>query len=257
MPLLVKIILASLVGGLFSLVGGFALLARASWVKRFSIHLVSFAIGALLATAFLDLLPESLELAEEGGLIDPRALFVYALFGVVLFFVLERLIIHFHPHHHKDTEEHHHPTPTLLLFGDTVHNFIDGGVIAASFIADPSLGVLATAAVAAHEIPQEIGDFSVMLHHGWSRPRVMWANVFSSLASLVGAIVVFVMRDTLQPLLPQLLAVTAGIFIYIAAADLIPDVSKDAPRDRSSHIFVLMFLGIAAVWILGRYLGAH
>jgi len=152
MPLLVKIILASLIGGLFSLVGGFALLARASWVKRFSIHLVSFAIGALLATAFLDLLPESLELAEEGGLIDPRALFVYALFGVVLFFVLERLIIHFHPHHHEDTEEHHHPTPTLLLFGDTVHNFIDGGVIAASFIADPSLGVLATAAVVERDL---------------------------------------------------------------------------------------------------------
>lgn len=261
MPLLLKIIIASLAGGLFSLVGGIVLLARAEWVRKFSVHFVSFAVGALLAAAFLDLLPEALELGEEAGLQEPQALFGFTLIGLLGFFVLERVIFKFHPHHHESLAEpeahHHHPAPTLLLIGDTVHNFIDGALIAVTFLADPALGILTTIAVAAHEIPQEIGDFSVMLTHGWSKKKVLWVNVFSSLASVLGAILAFGLREAVVPFLPQSLALTAGIFIYIAGSDLIPDISHESNRDKLSHILVLLLLGIFAVGILGVFLEGH
>lgn len=262
MPILTKIIIASLVGGLFSLVGGVAILSRPSWVRKFTIHFISFAIGALLATALLDLLPEALEFADEAGLPEPHSIFIFVLAGFLGFFILEKLIFKFHPHHHEHLEEegaehHHHPVATLLLIGDTAHNFIDGVLIAITFLAEPALGVLTTVAVAAHEIPQEIGDFSVMLAHGWSRAKVLWANIGSSLMSLAGAILAFFARDFLGPVLPQLLALTAGVFIYIAAVDLIPDVSHERSRDKLSHILILLLLGILAVGFLGFYLEGH
>lgn len=261
MPLLLKIIIASLAGGLFSLVGGVVLLARADWVRKFSVHFVSFAVGALLAAAFLDLLPEALEFGQEAGFLQPQALFSFTLFGLLGFFVLERVIFKFHPHHHESLGEpdahHHHPAPTMLLIGDTVHNFIDGALIAVTFLADPAIGVLTTIAVAAHEIPQEIGDFSVMLSHGWSRKKVLWANVSSSLMSVVGALLAFGLKDLIVPFLPQALALTAGIFIYIAGSDLIPDIAHESNRDKLSHILLLLLLGIFAVGILGAYLEAR
>lgn len=245
MSLLLKIFLASFISGVLSLIGGIALLFKAHWVRRFSIHFTSFAVGALLATAFLDLLPEA------------NGEFIYVLLGILGIFVLERLVLKFHPHHHEDTAEHHHPVPTLLMIGDTIHNFIDGILIAISFLTDPSLGVLATFAVAAHELPQEISDFSVMLNHGWARKKVLFANLFSSLASVAGALLGFAIRGILEPWLPQLLALTAGIFIYIAIADLMPDISGKSPRDKFSHVLILLILGVIAVWGLGALIEAH
>lgn len=259
MPLLLKIIFASLITGLLGLAGGgLTLLWKTEWVKKFSLHLISFAIGVLLATATLDLLPESIELAGK----NIEGLFIGLLAGIVGFFGLERLIFKFHPHHHEDdelagAEAHHHVAPVLLLVGDTVHNFIDGILIAVTFLANPALGLLTAVAVAAHEIPQEISDFSIMLFHGWSRKKVVWANIFSAFSSLVGAIAAFAFRDLIFPYIPQLLAFTAGVFIYIAVADLIPDVSQKTGSDKISHILVLLLLGIASVWILGIYLEAH
>src|SRR3989338_1453711 len=148
--LLLKIITASLFCGLLALVGGVALLFRVDWVRRFAVHLTSFAVGVMLSAAFLDLLPEALE-AADGGF---SSVLVATLAGVVGFFFLERLIFKFHPHHHGDSEDHHHPLPIMLTIGDTVHNFIDGVLIAISFLIEPTLGILATFAVAAHEVPQ-------------------------------------------------------------------------------------------------------
>lgn len=255
MPLLAKILIASLIGGLLSLFGGIALLARASWVRKFSLHFVSFAAGAILSAGLLDLLPEALEFAKlSGG--DTTVVFVSVLAGILAFFILEQILYRFHPHHHEDAGagEHNHATPQLLLIGDTIHNFIDGILIAVTFLANPSLGVLTTVAVAVHEIPQEIGDFSVMLTHGWSRRKVLWSNVVSSLASLLGAVLAFSAQNLLVPHLPALLALAAGIFIYIAVADLIPDLSHGIGRDKPSHVLAMLLLGIFTVGILGVYL---
>ena len=246
MPVLAKILIASAVGGLFALAGGVILLFRAGWVRRFALHFTSYAVGVLLAAAFLDLLPEALEFAEE-----PRAVLAAALAGIVLFFILERLIFKFHPHHHGESGDHHHALPALLMAGDTAHNFIDGVLIAISFLTDPGLGVLATFAVLAHELPQEISDFSIMLKHGWSHARVLWGNVLSSLASVAGALLAFAGRSYLEPVLPQLLGFTAGIFIYIAASDLMADISEEEFRDKTWHVIVLLALGIATIWALG------
>ena len=264
MSILTKIIFASLISGLLGLTGGIVLLFKHNWVRKFSLHLISFAVGVLLATAILDLLPEAVELAE-GMETHAEDLFIGLLVGIVGFFSMERMIFKFHPHHHGDVDDlaltgqsaHHHPAPTMLLIGDTIHNFIDGVLIAITFIANPGLGILTAVAVAAHELPQEFSDFSVMLSHGWSRRRVLWANILSALASVVGAISAFVLRDLIIPFLPQLLSFTAGIFIYIAIADLIPEVTHESLRDKTLHVFALVFLGILSVLVLGFYLEAH
>lgn len=245
------IVLFSLLSGVLSLAGGLLLLKRPALVRRFSIHFVSFAVGAFLGTAFLDILPEAFALAAE----RPESLFSFVLAGILLFFVLERLIFRFHPHHHTDDGlEHHHATPILLLVGDTLHNFIDGAVIALAFLTDISLGIITALAVAAHELPQEMSDFSVMLNHGWKKAKVFWANVGSAFANLIGAVGAYLARDFLTPALAPLLAITAGIFIYIASADLIPELSTGKKPDKTSHVLLLVFLGVAVVAILKRLL---
>lgn len=254
MPVLLWILAGCIVSGALSLAGGFFLLYKADWIRKFSAHLVSFAVGALLATAFLDLLPEAFEHGEKSG-VGLETLFLAVMVGILGFFILESLILKFHPHHHEDEDEfHHHATPKLLLIGDTFHNFIDGVVIAGAFLTNVPLGIVTTLAVAAHELPQEIGDFSVMLHHGWSKAKVLWANVISSLSNVAGALLAFFAASLLEPKLPHLLALTSGIFIYIAAADLIPEISMYHRRDKTSHVIILLLLGIFAVWVLRYYL---
>ena len=251
MPLLLKILIATVVSGLFSLAGGIALLGRAKWINQFSVHFVSFAVGVLLATSFLDLLPEGVEFAAEGA----EKVFLSALVGIIAFFTLERLILKFHPHHHVDEDaSHHHPVPLLLSIGDTFHNFIDGILVAVSFLANPALGVVTAFSVAAHEIPQEISDFSVMLNHGWGRRKVLWANIFSSLASVAGGVLAYLFRDAIYPVLPQLLGATAGIFLYIATADLIPEISSKEHWDKTSHVLGLVILGAVSVGLLIYFL---
>lgn len=251
MTLLLWILAGTIFSGLLSLAGGVTLLFKTKWISKFSTHLVSFAVGALLATAFLDLLPEAFEL-RQGRL---EGLLVVVLAGIVGFFFLESLILKFHPHHHGDEEQfHHHATPNLLLAGDTFHNFIDGIVVASAFLTSIPLGIVTALAVAAHELPQEIGDFSVMLHHGWARAKVLWVNIASSLSNVFGGVLTFFARDLLEPRLPELLALTGGIFIYIAASDLIPEISLHHRRDKTSHIMLLLLLGVFAVGILKYYL---
>jgi zinc and cadmium transporter len=143
------------------------------------------------------------------------------------------------------------------LIGDTIHNFADGVLIAITFIADPALGILTAIAIAAHELPQEFSDFTIMLSHGWGKTRVLLVNIFSALSSLIGAVLAYVFRDTILPYLPQLLAFTAGIFIYISVADLIPEISHESLQDKTWHVFSLLLLGILSVVVLGFYLEGH
>ncbi len=253
MHLFLLILLFSFLSGVLSLVGGVILLARVSWVREYSVNFVSFAVGALLATAFLDLLPEALAVGE--GKIS--ILMISILSGILGFFILESLILKFHHYHVEEANEHHHhATPTLLMIGDTVHNFIDGLALATAFLGSVPLGIVTALAIAAHEFPQEISDFSVMLHHGWARKKVLFMNLFSSFASILGAIIAFLARDLIEPVLPQLLGVTAGIFVYIATADLIPEISPHhaIARNKSTQVFTFLVLGVLAVWVLKFYL---
>ena len=251
MSLLFQIILYTALSGILSLVGGVFLLGNQRLVKKFSIHLVSFAAGTLLAVSFLDLLPEAVEHAGE----NLESIFIWALAGIVVFFLFERVIIQLHTHYYEHDDSHGHPTPVLLMVGDAFHNFIDGVVIATAFIANPALGAVTAIGVAIHELPQEIGDFSVLLHHGWSKISVFWINLAISLTSILGAILAYLARDFINPFLPHLLAFTAGIFIYIATSDLLPEIIKSKPSDKKSHITALLLLGILSIWILSEYFG--
>lgn len=249
MNLFFQILLFSVLSGVLSLIGGIALLGKASWMKKFSLHFISFAAGVLLATALLDLMPEAL---EESG--DFSKLLAYMLIGIVAFFVLERIILKFIPSHHEDIGHHHHPTPILMQIGDILHNFIDGVALTISFLVNPSLGMTTALAIAAHELPQEISDFSVMLNHGYKKKTVLVVNLLASLSSVFGAVLAFALRDRIEPFLPELLAMTAGIFIYISLVDLIPEVTGHHNTDKAWHVIALMLLGIFSVGLLSYYL---
>lgn len=242
----------SLIGGLFSLVGAFVLLWRADLAKKVMTSLLAFAAGAFLGVAFLDLLPEAIETGA-----DPHSVFVAALVGFVFFFVLERGIMKFHPHakHHTDIgdehpghSEHTEPLPALIVIGDIFHNFLDGVVIALAYIANPVIGLVATLGVAAHEIPQEVGDAGVLLSQGWSKKKIIWVNVLQSLATIPGVLVGYYGGMRLEPVLPMLLAGVSGIFFYIAASDLIPEIHH---RTGHKHFYRVVIPLVASMIILG------
>lgn len=232
MELLIYILGFNFLGSIVSLIGGFALLAKKQLADKISHFLFSYAAGVLLGTAFFDLLPEAS--AQAGGI----NIFLWTLVGLLSFFLLVRFI---HWFHHHDDHPKSEPSVTipLIVIGDTVHNFIDGVAIAASFLVSIPLGILTTIAVAVHEIPQEIGDFAVLLRKGLSRTRVIWVNIYSALASFAGAILMFMMGDYLAGSLPIFLSITAGFFIYIASSDLIPEIHK---QDNQKAAFIESFL---------------
>lgn len=240
-----NIILFSLLGSVFSLAGGIALLSRKRETLKASHLMASFAAGALLATAFFELLPEALEQAPEGNI------FGWALGGMLTFFILERFLHWFHHHHdHKKGEEvlGQKPVVPLIIFGDTLHNAIDGVAIASAFMIDYRLGVVTALATAAHEIPQEIGDFGVLLSKGLPKNKVIAINLMSALATLVAAVATFMAGSLITPFLPMILALTAGFFIYIAASDLIPEIHHEKSKDFAITETLLLLLGAAVIW---------
>lgn len=201
----------------------------------------SFAAGTLLGTAFFDLLPEA---AEAGGDIN---IFLWTLIGVLAFFLLERFIHHHDQGTHPEDKKSVVP---LIVVGDTVHNFIDGVAMAAAFLISIPLGIVTSLAVAAHEIPQEIGDFGLMLNKGVKRKKVLLINFLSALAALGGAILTYFMKDAIGSLLPVALALTSGFFIYIAVANLIPEIHNNENRKIAFWETVLLILGVVVVWVI-------
>lgn len=241
------IILFTFLGSVVSLIGGIILLAKEKLALKISRFLAAFAAGALLATAFFDLLPEALEHSEELG--AEVNIFLWALIGILSFFLVERFIHWFHHHSHEHDELISKPTVSLIIFGDSIHNFIDGIAIAAAFLVDIQLGIITSLAVAAHEIPQEIGDFGVLIHRGVKRAKVLLVNLFSAVAALVGALFTFYLGASVEGLLPMVLALTAGFFIYIAASDLMPEMHDEK---RSSYAFwetASLFIGVGVVYL--------
>lgn len=247
MVLLGLIIGASLFVSIISFIGGLFLFFRQFAVEKISRHLVSFAAGTMLAVSFLDLLPEALK--EGGGELN---IFLPAFLGIVIFFFLERFVLWFH---HHDSLHDTQPTAVLVLLGDGIHNFIDGAAIAATFLASLELGIATTLAIIAHEIPQEIADFSVLIHVGMKKTQALFFNFLSALAALLGAVGGFYFLESLENMLPLLLSFTGGMFVYIACADLIPEMHRDFRRQRSWVQTLPFVMGIVILWILIKLLG--
>jgi len=233
----------SLLGGLGGLlVASGVLLIRDPFRAKLIPWLVSYAVGALLGISMMGLLPESLES------LPAARVFATLLGGNLLFFILEKLVLWRHCHTHDC--EVHESTVASVMIGDTFHNFVDGAVIAAAVLTSVPLGVSTAVAVAAHEIPQEIGDFAILLHAGYSRRKALLLNVLSALASAAGAIAAFMAFDIVPRTLPYFLVLAASSFLYVAMADLIPGLHRGRTDASSLRQIILIALGIATMVLL-------
>lgn len=260
MNTLIYIIVATVAGGALSIVFAamMAFTARPHWIAP----LISLAIGALLGAAFLDILPHALEAA------DAQTVMLTVLAGILAFFVLEKLVLW--RHCHVEDCEAHDPLPAtaqtpdrgahgdhgrsglLILIGDSFHNFVDGVIIAAAFMESTSLGVVTATAIVAHEVPQEVGDFLILLHSGYSKMRAFALNLLSSFSMLVGALVAwFALRD-LGDTVGLMLGLAAASMIYVAVADLIPGLHKRTELRATAQQVVMIVLGIFIVWSMGE-----
>jgi zinc and cadmium transporter len=230
----------SLLGGLGGLlIASGVLLIHDPLRSKLVPWLVSYAVGALLGISMMGLLPDSLD-----SLPAPRV-FATLLGGIMLFFVLEKMVLWRHCHTHDC--EVHESTVASVMIGDTLHNFVDGAVIGAAVLTSVPLGVSTAVAVAAHEIPQEIGDFAIFLHAGYSRRKALLLNVLSALASVAGTIVAFLAYDVVPRTLPYFLVIAASSFLYVAMADLIPGLHRGRTDAGSLRQIVLIVLGIATM----------
>jgi zinc and cadmium transporter len=233
----------SLVGGLGGLlVASGVLLVSDSVRSKLIPWLVSYAVGALLGVSMLALLPATLEQ------IPPTRVFTTLLLGILLFFVLEKLVLWRHCHTH-DCEVHDGSVFPVVI-GDAFHNFVDGAVVAAAVMTSIPLGVTTALAVAAHEIPQEVGDFAILLHAGYSRGRALMLNVLSATSSAAGAILAFFALDSVPRLQPYFLALAAASFLYVAMADLIPGLHRGRTDASSMRQILLIGAGVATMLIL-------
>lgn len=211
---------AIVVGSSISLLGGALIFTTKKRREQAILIAMPFGAGALLAAAFFDLLPEAFELG------DPRTLLLWVLGGFMLFFLLERSASWFHHHHEHDAHVKNVTQRRLIIFGDLMHNAIDGAAIGASFLVSPALGLITTLAVSAHEIPKELGTFALLLSRGWKDKTVIIANIATALVTIIVAVIVYLLGSGEQLPVAPLLAMTAGFFIYIAASDVIPDIHE-------------------------------
>lgn len=228
---------------LISLVGVVTLVFQRERLSRLLLYLVGFAVGGLFGDAFIHLLPEAFEVIPSR-----LATSLAVVAGILVFFALEKFIRW--RHCHADSCGHHHPVVAMNLVGDSIHNFIDGMLIAASYLVSIPVGVATSLAVVLHEIPQEIGDFGIFLHGGCSVRRALAYNFLSALAAGAGAVLVLVIGGELPGLAHLLVPVTAGGFLYIAGSDLIPELKHDASLTTSCWQLVCIVLGVAVMALL-------
>lgn len=253
MTLLAWIILFTLFGGVLSvLAAALFLLLPEPWRNRVLPPMVSFAIGALLGAAFLAVLPHALAAPGVG---DLHIVTGTVLLGLLGFFLLEKMVLWRHCHVHEcethapgATHSHASASGHLILIGDAVHNFVDGVLIAAAFLTDVHLGIVTAIAVAAHEIPQEVGDFAILLNSGFSRVKALVFNVLSSLTTVIGGVLAYYSLSMMQAALPYVLAVAASSFIYIAVADLIPGLHKRLEPRVTLQQIVLIACGVLLIY---------
>lgn len=241
---LIAIIIANSLISLASLSGVVTLASKQLKSKGMTGIFVSFAAGTLLASAFINVLHEALEQGEAYNVL------LMTLVGMILSFFLERFFV-WHHHHHEDMHNIH-PSAYLVIIGDSVHNFIDGLAIAATFIASPAIGWATTLAIAAHEIPQEIADFSILRHSGLSTKKALRLNFFSALTAILGGVIGFYFLNNFTGILPYALGITAGIFIYVASADLIPSLHEEYKSGGVLKQVVPFLIGILLIVLLSQ-----
>jgi zinc and cadmium transporter len=270
MELLLWIIGFSLIGGLLSVMVASSFLLLSNDARNVAVpHLVSFAIGALLGASFLGLIPHAM---EHEYAIDPHNIGLTLLLGLLTFFLLEKMVLWRHCHsdhcegHLPGLDQHEHESNhghaqhnhqdnknkaagTLILIGDTIHNFVDGILIAAAFMTDTHLGIVTALAIAAHEIPQELGDFVILLHSGFSRKKALYYNMLSSLGTVVGALLAYFTLSDMQQLLPYILIVAASSFIYVAVADLIPGLHHKVKLSETLQQISLIAAGTLFIYV--------
>ncbi|MEW6677967.1 MAG: ZIP family metal transporter [Pseudomonadota bacterium] len=257
---LLLILLATLAGGVLSVL--LAATLALTWLPRFADRMVAYAVGVLLAFAFTSLLPEAVHLGLE-----PEQAGQWLLGAVMVFFFLEKAALwrhdHSHGHAHAHAQGHvhthslglggHPPQVAMIVLGDGLHNFVDGVLIAAAFLVDPALGWATTAAVLAHELPQEIGDFMVLLAAGVGKVRTLFLNALSGGAMVLGGIGGYFALDGVQSAVPYVLVVASASFIYIAVADLVPELHRHRRfRDASAQLG-LMVAGVATVQVVSLF----
>jgi zinc and cadmium transporter len=265
------IILATFAGGILSAVmaGLFAIKAKASQVPM----LVSYAVGALLGAAFIEVLPHAFEKSDS-----IQATAATVLFGILGFFILEKLVLWRHCHVEEcEAHDPHLPSPPkndhnahghkhhdhgrsglMILVGDTFHNFVDGVLIAAAFMADIQLGIVTAIAIIAHEVPQEVGDFLILLHSGYSKGKAMLLNVIASAAMVIGGVLAYFTLQVAEALVTPLLALAAASMLYVAVADLIPGLHRRPELAATAQQVLLIGLGIATIWLVGEWAhGVH
>ena len=253
---LLSIVLATLAGGVLSVfIAAGVTLSVLSLIVR---HLVSLSAGVLLGTALLNLLPEAFE-----GSARPASLFATLLGGLLFFFLLEKVELYRHTHHHEGDGHHHHHHFDAeqagrggwsVLLGDSIHNFCDGVLIAAAFLVDAPLGVATAVAVIAHEIPQEVGDYIVLLNAGFSRQRALVYNALSGLASVLGGVLGYFVIQRFEAWMPYLLVVAASSFVYVAVADLIPQLQRRLAWRETTLQLLWLAVGLALVGVLVKLL---
>jgi len=229
---------------LISFVGVFAVFFKEEKLKKISLFIVSFAVGALFGDVFIHILPESFK--DSGASLKISLLLVA---GILIFFMLEKFLRWRHCHV-PISKSHYHPVVSMNLFGDAIHNFIDGMLIAASFIVSVPLGVATALAIAFHEIPQEFGDFGMLIHGGMSRKIALFYNFLSALVGIFGAAAVLLIGQSVQNFALILLPITAGGFLYIAGSDLIPELHQDVGFKTSFLQLFSIIFGVAVMALL-------
>lgn len=233
-----------IVVSLISFIGIFTLSLREEILRKYIFIFISVAVGALLGDAFIHLIPEALETSANTVLTS-----ILIIAGILVFFVLEKFL-HWHHHGEDKDAEHIHPMGKLVLFSDGVHNFMDGVIIGASFLVSVPVGLATTLAVILHEIPQEIGDFAVLIHSGYSKTRALWLNFLSALTAVLGAIILLTVGDISKISSSWFLPIAAGGFIYIAVADLIPELQKTKELKYSIVQIIAVLAGVLAMLAL-------
>lgn len=248
--LLIWIVLATVSGGLFALVVAHWLAYRV--FAGYLHHMVSLSVGVLLAVTFLHLLPEAF---ESGA--DTHLLFSTMLASIIGYFVLEKIALLRHSHHHEGDGHHHHSGHdrheagkggVLILIGSSLHNLVDGVLIAAAFLIEPTLGVLTAASIILHEVPHKLSDFVVLINAGLTRPKAFALILFSSLCSAIGGITGYLVLDHMQAVLPYIIVAAASSFLYISIADLMPQMhSRSTLKDAIPQLF-LVALGVSMIY---------
>jgi zinc and cadmium transporter len=248
------IVATTLLGGVLSVVIAslFALYAKAAQVPI----LISYAVGALLGAVFIEVLPHAFEMAT-----NMHTMAATILGGILLFFVLEKLVLWRHCHQEQceahappDTATHDHGRSGLMiLIGDTFHNFVDGILVAAAFLANTELGLVTALAIIAHEIPQEVGDFLILLHSGYTRRAALLLNLLSSVAMVLGGVIAYFALQTTQEWIPPLLGLAAASMLYVSVADLIPGLHRRPELMATAQQVALIGMGIATIWLVGEF----